>query len=273
MDYEAIDVQLDDGVATVTLNRPEHMNAWNSRMAVDLTAAMRWADATDDVRAVVLTGAGRAFCAGADLSGGGDTFKENRNQDPMEVVKDVFPWDIRKPVIAAINGAAVGVGATYPMTTDIRYAAEDAKIGFVFVRRGQLPELASHAVLPRLIGMSRAAELLMTGKIITGAEAAEMGLVSEALPRDQVLARATETAREIATHAAPLSVATSKQLLWGGITSSVGDMLRTEAPLFRYIATQPDSLEGVESFLERRDPDWQGKVSEHYPSDLMPEKG
>lgn len=270
MDYEAIDVTLDDGVATITLNRPERMNAWNTRMAMDLSAAMRWADETDEVRVVVLTGAGRAFCAGADLSGGSDTFRENRNQDPMEAMKDVFPWDIRKPVIAAINGAAVGVGATYPMTADIRYAADDAKIGFVFVRRGQLPELASHAVLPRIVGMSRAAELLMTGKIITGAEAAEMGLVSEALPRERVLERAMETAREIATHAAPLSVATSKRLLWSGINSSVPEMLSIEAPLFRYISTQQDSLEGVESFLERRDPDWKGRVSESYPADLLP---
>ena len=270
MDYEAIDVSLDDGVATITLNRPEQMNAWTGRMAAELTAAMTWVDQTDEVRSVVLTGAGRAFCAGADLSGGADTFRENRNQDPMEVAKDVFPWDVRKPVIAAINGAAVGVGATYPMTADIRYAAEDAKIGFVFVRRGQLPELASHAVLPRVVGMSRAAELLMTGKIITGAEAAEIGLVSEALPREEVVARATETAREIATHAAPLSVATSKQLLWAGITSSVPEMLRVEAPLFRYISTQPDSLEGVQSFLERRDPEWKGSVSDAFPDDLMP---
>ena len=270
MDYEAIEVTLDDGVALITLNRPERMNAWNGPMARDLSVSLAWADQNDDVRAVVITGAGRAFCAGADLSSGGDTFRENRNQDPAEAFKEVFPWDIRKPVIAAINGAAVGVGATFSMTADIRYAADDAKIGFVFVRRGQLPELASHAVLPRIIGMSRAAELLMTGKIITGDEAAAMGLVSEALPREQVLARALETAHEIATHAAPVSVATSKRLLWSGITSSVSDMLRVETPLFSYISQQPDSVEGVESFLEHRDPQWKGSVNDSFPQDLLP---
>jgi enoyl-CoA hydratase/carnithine racemase len=267
--HEAIEISLDDGVALVTLDRPERMNAWNAAMARDLTAAMRWADATDDVRCVVITGAGRAFCAGADLAGGADTFAENRNQDPAEVVTDVFPWDIRKPVIAAINGAAVGVGATYPMTADIRYAAEDAKIGFVFVRRGQLPELASHAVLPRLVGMSTAAELLFTGRIITGREAADLGLVSQAVPREDLLDLALGTAREIASQAAPLSVAASKRLLWTGITDDVPSMLRREAPIFGRIARHPDSLEGVASFLEKRDPRWAASVNDDFPEDLL----
>ncbi len=258
--HEAIEISLDDGVALVTLDRPERMNAWNAAMARDLTAAMRWADATDDVRCVVITGAGRAFCAGADLAGGAD---------PAEVVTDVFPWDIRKPVIAAINGAAVGVGATYPMTADIRYAAEDAKIGFVFVRRGQLPELASHAVLPRLVGMSTAAELLFTGRIITGREAADLGLVSQAVPREDLLDLALGTAREIASQAAPLSVAASKRLLWTGITDDVPSMLRREAPIFGRIARHPDSLEGVASFLEKRDPRWAASVNDDFPEDLL----
>ena len=269
MDYQAILFDIDSGVCTITLNRPEHMNAWTGRMAVELSHALQAADGDDDVRAVVITGAGRAFCAGADLSAGGDTFAEARNQDAGEAVQETFPWDIRKPVIAAINGAAVGVGATFPMTADIRYAAEDAKIGFVFARRGQLPELASHAVLPRVVGLSKAAELLMTGRIISGAEAAQMGLVSEALPREAVVERAQETAREIATHSAPLSTATTKKLLWSGLHSSVDEMLQREVPLFRYIASQPDSFEGVDSFLERRDPQWKGSVNNDYPADLL----
>ncbi len=269
MDYEAISVVLDEGVATVTLNRPERMNAWNGPMAADLSRALTWADTTDDVRAVVVTGAGRAFCAGADLGDGGGTFRDNRNQDPFEAITEVFPWNIRKPVIAAINGAAVGIGATFAMTADIRYAADDAKIGFVFVRRGQLPETASHAVLPRIVGMSRAAELLFTGKIISGSEAAAIGLVSEALPGAQVLERAQNTAREIAIHSAPLAVAVSKRLLWESITSSIPELLVSEAGLFRYIADQPDSVEGVESFLERRDPTWKGSVNEAFPDGLF----
>ena len=269
MDYEAILFDVSDGVATITLNRPERMNAWNGPMARELSHALRECDRTDAIRSVVITGAGRAFCAGADLSAGGDTFSAARNQDAGEAIEEVFPWDIRKPVIAAINGAAVGVGATFPLTADIRFAAEDAKIGFVFARRGQLPELASHAVLPRVVGMSRAAELLYTGKIISGREAADIGLVSEALPTDQVLARAQELAREIAVHAAPLSVATTKRLLWTGIDASVDAMLQREVPLFRYIAAQPDSHEGVNSFLERRDPVWSGSVNDGYPEDLL----
>lgn len=269
MEYSDIRFEIDGGVATITLHRPEHMNAWTGLMARELSAALGECDRDDAVRAVVITGAGRAFCAGADLSGGDDTFSAARNQDAGEAIEELFPWDIRKPVIAAINGAAVGVGATFPLTTDIRYAAEDAKIGFVFARRGQLPELASHTVLPRVVGMSNAAELLFTGKIITGVQAAAMGLVSEALPAEAVVERALETAHEIAVHAAPLSVATTKKLLWSGVDSNVPDMLQREVPLFRYIASQPDSHEGVNSFLERRDPQWQGRVSTDYPADLL----
>ncbi|MFT7650311.1 MAG: enoyl-CoA hydratase/carnithine racemase [Candidatus Poriferisodalaceae bacterium] len=267
--YETVLVDLDEGVATLTFNRPERMNAWNGVMAREISESLQWADATDAVRVVVITGAGRAFCAGADLSQGGDTFAEGRNQTAEEAVKETFPWDIRKPVIAAINGAAVGVGATFSLTCDIRYAAEDAKIGFVFVRRGQLPELASHAVLPRVVGMSNAADLLFTGRIVLGSEAARMGLVSEALPTDQVLSRALETARMIATYAAPVSVATAKQLMWTGIDQSIAEMQAREVPLFGHIAAQADSIEGVESFIEKRDPDWKLSVNKDYPSHLL----
>jgi len=269
MEYDTLLVDLDGGVATVTLNRPERMNAWTGTMSRELSEVLAWADRTDEVRVVVLTGAGRAFCAGADLSHGGDTFSAGRNQTADDAARQLYPWDIRKPVIAAINGAAVGVGATFPMTADIRYVAEDAKIGFVFVRRGQLPELASHAVLPRIVGVSRAAELLMTGKIISGTEAAAMGLASEALPREDVVPRALETARDIATNAAPLSLAVSKRLLWSGLQDGVGSMLAKETPLFAFIASQVDSAEGVESFLEKRSPRWQGSVSEGFPDHLF----
>lgn len=271
MSYDAITVEHDRHVALVTMNRPERLNAWNAAMARDLDIAMRACDADDDVRAVVLTGAGRAFCAGADLSGGGDTFSERRNVDEDQEQRGWFyPWDVRKPVIAAIGGAAVGVGATYPLTCDIRYAADDAKIGFVFVRRGMLPELSSHAVLPRVVGLSRAAELLMSGRIITGAEAAAIGLVSEALPRDAVLDRAIETAHEIATNSNPVAVAASKRLLWRAMNTGIEEMGALETPVFERLAVSPDSAEGVESFLERRDPDWNLTVSADYPEDLLP---
>ncbi|MGY9075086.1 MAG: enoyl-CoA hydratase-related protein [Acidimicrobiales bacterium] len=268
-EYETLTLVVDRGVATITLNRPERMNAWNRAMAHDISHSLQWCDSTDDVRAVVITGAGRAFCAGADLSQGGDTFEAGRNQTAAEAATEVYPWDIRKPVIAAINGAAVGVGATFSMTCDIRYAADDAKIGFVFVRRGQLPELASHAILPRVVGMSRAADLLMTGRIVLGTEAAAMGLVSEALPKNQVLARALETAHLIATQAAPVSVAASKHLLWNSLNSSIDETVAAEVPVFAHLAAQADSIEGVESFLEKRDPQWKLSVNNDFPADLL----
>ena len=176
MDYEQILYDVDDGVALVTLNRPEKLNAMTALMGAEMGDAMAEADADDAVRAVVITGAGRAFCAGADLGSGkgfgagwGDVEREYRRMLPMEV---------RKPVIAAINGPAVGAGLTWPLQADIRYVASDAKLAFAFVRRGVLPELASHVILPRLAGLSRASELLLSGRTFLGEEAVEYGVDS-----------------------------------------------------------------------------------------------
>jgi enoyl-CoA hydratase/carnithine racemase len=203
MAYECILMDVEDRVATITLNRPDRMNAWNPQLAADLCDALDVCDRDDGVRAVVLTGAGRAFCAGADLGGRGDTFR-GRGERPRPR-REIYPWQLDKPVIAALNGHAIGVGITYPLMCDIRFVAEDAKIAFAFVRRGVIPELASHAILPRVVGFSNAADLLMSGRTIRGREAAEMGLASRALPADQVLPAALEHAREIATNAAPVS--------------------------------------------------------------------
>src|SRR4051794_12186101 len=179
--YETVIYEAADGIATVTLNRPEHLNAWTSRLGAELGGAMAEADGDDDVRAVVVTGAGRAFCAGADLSGG-----EFGGGDAPRL-RSRWPYEVRKPVIAAINGHAVGVGLTYPMTCDVRYVAEDAKLAFAFVRRGAIPELGSHAIVPRVAGFSVAAEVMLSGRTFPGTEAAALGLVSKALPRDEVL--------------------------------------------------------------------------------------
>jgi enoyl-CoA hydratase/carnithine racemase len=258
-------------VATVTLNRPEHLNAWNSQLSGELDTAMAWCEDSDEVRAIVLTGAGRCFCAGADLGGGGETFSGRRRDDDREDrTPRSLPFAMRTPVIAAINGHAVGVGATYPLACDVRLAATDAKIAFVFVRRGMLPELASHAILPRVVGMSRAAELLLSGKAITGTEAAEIGLVSQALPRDELLGAATELATDIAVNAAPVSVAMSKRLLWDGLTLSVDEMMRREHGPFAWAGDQPDAREGIESFLEKRTPDWKLAPSSDFPAELFP---
>jgi len=272
MTYETLELDVDDAVATVALNRPEHLNAWTPQMAEELSGAMRQLDADDDVRAVIVTGRGNAFCAGADLSSGADAFADQEPEPDGSSLRPgprtVFPWEIRKPVIAAINGHAIGVGVTYSMLCDVRIVAEDAKVQFAFVRRGVIPELSSHAIVPRIVGFSRAADLMLTGRPILGRELAAMGLASEALPADQVLPAARAKAQEFLL-AAPVSVAISKRLLWEGLTTSVSDMARREGPLFWWAGRQADAREGVSAFLEKREPEWEMRVSTDLPHDLL----
>ena len=176
MDYETILLDVaDDGVATLTLNRPEAMNAWNGVMAYEVDRALRDLDLDDRARAIVVTGAGRAFCAGADMSGGSESFAPRRGSPEVQKRKErgpveeaMWPFMLRKPVIAAINGHAIGVGITFPMTCDVRYVAEDAKLQFAFTRRGVIPELASHVIVPRVAGLSNAADLMLSGRIFRG---------------------------------------------------------------------------------------------------------
>lgn len=271
MTYATILLEVKDEVATVTLNRPERMNAWTPEMAAELSDAMTACNERDEVRAVVVTGAGRAFCAGADLGKGGDTFassQEEREKRRRALPREVFPWMIDKPVIAAINGHAVGVGITYSMMCDIRLVAEDAKIQFAFVRRGVIPELASNAIVARVAGLSHAADLLLSGRLILGREAAAMGLASQALPAQQVLPAALERARDIAVNAAPVSVAIAKRLLWEGLTASVAEMKQREDALFAWAGNRADASEGVDAFLEKRAPRWKLSVSRDKP-DLL----
>ena len=270
MSYEQLLYEVRDGVALVTLNRPESLNAWTAVMAAELTDAMHRANDDDEVRAVVLTGAGdRAFCAGADLGRGGGTFaNRERRSETTESRPPLWPFQIDKPVIAAINGHAVGVGITYPMLADMRIVAENAKIAFAFVRRGVLPELASHVIVARVAGLSNAAELLLTGKTIKGREAAELGLASRALPQAEVLPAAMEMAVDISRNTAPASVAVSKRLLWRGLTASVEDMMRREGPIFAWLGNQADAREGVTSFVEKREPRWSMSTRD-LPRDLF----
>ena len=267
MTYETILLDVKDRVATITLNRPDRMNAWTNQMALELSNALGACDENDDVRALILTGAGRAFCAGADLGRGDKTFtgRERRREAAPGQPKPIFPWQIHKPVIAAINGHAVGVGITYPMMCDIRYVAEDAKIQFAFVRRGVIPELASHVIVARVAGLSNAADLLLSGRMIRGKEAAQLGLATRALPAPEVLPAALELARDIAVNTAPVSVAISKRLLWEGLAASVPEMRRREDKMFAWIGNQPDAREGVMSFLEKRTPDWKLSVARDRP--------
>lgn len=276
--YTTIRFEIDDRIATVTLDRPDRMNAWNDRLAGELSDAMRRCDEDDGIRAVVVTGAGRAFCAGLEMSGTGEGFAR-RERSEEEVGRDkwlrdrarerggyagFFPFEIRKPVFAAINGHAIGVGITYPMTCDVRFVAEDAKIQFAFTRRGVVPELWSHLIVPRVAGLSNASDLLLTGRMISGRELAQLGLASAALPADQVLAATRERAREVLA-AAPVSVALTKRLLWRGLAGNLADFGREEVRLFDWISQQPDAREGMLSFVEKRPPEWKLSVERDTP--------
>jgi enoyl-CoA hydratase/carnithine racemase len=256
--HTRIDVK--DGIAEITLDRPERMNAYTAQMGVELNEHLLRCDRDDAVRAVIVTGAGRAFCAGADLERGGDTFATSearaehaRAEQPR--VETILPWNVRKPIIAAINGAAVGVGITLPLQYDIRIAASDAKLGFLFVRRGVVTELSSTWILPRLVGIARASDLLLSGRIVTGAEAAQLGLVNEAVPAERVLPRAREIARDIAENCAPVSVALTKRMIWEHLGGPPPvEVAKREGKVLWALGRMADAKEGVLSFLEKRKP-------------------
>lgn len=261
-EFEEINVKVDDGVAVVTLDRPERLNAWTARMGHELSQAFRALDGDPAVRVIVLTGSGRAFCAGADLGSGSATFDSDRRADSERRDPLVLPWQLRKPVVAAINGHAIGVGITLPLTADVRYIAEDAKVQFAFVRRGVVPELSSHVILPRVVGLSNAADLLLSGRIFTGREAAERGLASAALPAAEVLPTAMAWAADAAVNTAPTSVAAAKRLLWDDIAGPIERVGRLENRMFTWAGHQPDAKEGVMAFLERRDPVWRNSIDD-----------
>ena len=265
--YTDIAFAVDGRVAVITLNRPDRLNAFSGAMGEQLVDALQRCDADEQIRAVVLTGAGRAFCAGADFSGGPAVFGAQSgnatfSSDPLKY----HPWQVRKPVIAAINGHAVGLGMTMTLQCDIRIIANTAKCGIVQNRRGVMPDAHSHWTLPRIVGHARAAEILLTGKMFTGEDAAAWGLASEALDADQVLPRALAIAHEIATHVAPVSAAVSKRLLWSDPPPTRADMLQLETALHVHLMGKPDSSEGVMAFLEKREPQWTMTLADDWPA-------
>lgn len=256
----------DPSILLVTFNRPDSMNAFSGDMATGLTDALRDADGDDSVRVVVVTGAGRAFCAGADFSRGSEVFgaptEETFSSDPLD---DFHPWDCRKPVIAAINGHAVGIGLTMTLQCDIRIVADEAKLGIVQNRRGVLPDAHAHWTLPRLVGYSRATEILLTGRMFRGTDAAQWGLATEAVPAADVLDRALELATEIATHTAPVSVGVSKRLLW--MSAPAPDQINElERDLHLHLMGTADSREGIQAFMEKRDPRWTLSATNDWPA-------
>jgi enoyl-CoA hydratase/carnithine racemase len=256
---EPVGVDVADRVAVITLNRPDRLNAFTGAMGDRLGRAYAACDADDAVRAVVITGAGRAFCAGADMEPGGETFAATAGEEFSSSPVSPPAWDVRKPVLGAVNGHAIGIGLTIAMQCDIRIVAEDAKLGFVHVRRGVLPDAHAHWTVPRAVGFARAADLFLTGRTFTGREAAELGLASRALPAADVLPAALDTARDIAVHTAPMSVALSKRLLWASPTLDREEIGYLETEYHRLVMGTPDAREGVLAWLERRDPKWMGK--------------
>jgi enoyl-CoA hydratase/carnithine racemase len=276
-DFEAILYDVADGVATITLNRPDKLNAFNGQMLKELLAAFDEVDADDDVRALIVTGAGRGFCAGADLSGGSGTFSagvDNSKKDSFDRdgggLISLRLFDLKKFTIAAINGPAVGVGIAMTLPMDVRMMSSSAKVGFVHVRRAIMPEAASTWFLPRVVGISKALEWGCTGRLIQPEEALAGGLVRSVHAPEDLLVSATALAREVADNAAPVSVAVTRQAMWrllGAPHPMQGH--RVDSRGVRYLARLDDAREGVESFFEKRAPHFTGKPSTELP-DTMP---
>jgi enoyl-CoA hydratase/carnithine racemase len=258
-------LEIADGVAEITLHRPEHRNAFSGEMGRALGDAYRTCDADDAVRAVILTGAGDSFCVGADLAAGDATFARRDASDFSAAGTDVPAWEVRKPVIAAVNGHAIGIGLTLALQCDLRVLAREARYGVVQVRRGVMPDACSHWTLPRIVGFESAADLLLTGRRIDGREAERIGLATRVVPAAEVLPTARALAREIALQAAPLSVAIAKRLLWEAPDLGWRAVGRRETALHHHLMGRPDAAEGVRAFLERRPPRFTGSVRRDWP--------
>ena len=269
---EQIQAEVEARVLTITLNRPERLNAWTPIMARELIDAFDRADADDDVRAVIVTGAGRGFCAGADLSGGGDTFDWREREAEGAVPRDnggrftLRVFECTKPVIAAINGPAVGVGATMTLPMDVRLAADGARVGFVFARRGIVPEACSSWFLPRVVGISRAMEWVATGRVFDAQEALEAGLVRSVHPPGELLEAAHALAREIADNTAAVSVALARRMLWRMLGAEHPmDAHRVDSRAMFARGQSADAREGVTAFLEKRPAAFPDRVSDGLP--------
>lgn len=286
--YEHIDYRVEDRILTLTLNRPDKLNAFTTTMMSELIDAFDRSDADDDVRAVVVTGAGRGFCAGADLSAGGSTFdgrvrEDGRGSDGQDGARDgrqdgppvrrdggglvtLRIFRSLKPVIAAVNGPAVGVGATMQLPMDVRLASTQARFGFVFSRRGVVPEACSSWFLPRVVGISKASEWVMTGRVFSAQEAYDARLVSGLYEPDELLPAAYALAHEVADNTSAVSVALARQMLWRMLGESHPMAAhRIDSRGIAYMGASPDAYEGVQSFLEKRPPEFTMKPSKDMP--------
>jgi len=278
MAYEEIIYEVSEQIATITLNRPDKLNSFTNRMLKEIIAAFDESDADDNVRAVIVTGSGRAFCAGADLSGGGETFAKGGSDVKAKtgVMRDggglvsLRIFESKKPVIGAINGAAVGVGVTMTLPMDIRLASTKAKFGFVFAKRGIVPEACSSWFLPRLVGISQAAEWVYTGRLFSAEEALSGGLVRSIHEPEDLLPAAHAIAREIADNTSPVSVALSRQMMWRMLGANHPmEAHRVDSRGIQMRGRSADAKEGVVSFLEKRSAVFTDKVSDGLP-DIFP---
>lgn len=275
MNYTQILYAVEDGVLTLTLNRPDKLNAFTHTMLRELIDAFDRADADDDVRVVIVTGAGRGFCAGADLSAGAGSFDHAAERDAASHrdgggLLTLRIYESRKPVIAAINGAAVGVGATMTLPMDIRLASSDARFGFVFARRGIVPEACSSWFLPRVVGISQALEWAYSGRVFPAQEALAGRLVKEVLAPEDLLPRARAIAAEIVTQTSAISVTLIRHMMWRMLSADHPmDAHRIDSRGVYALGQTADAKEGVSSFLEKRAPQFPGKVSRDLP-DFFP---
>ena len=271
---ETVRTEVRENSLIIYLSREERMNAFTLTMQQEIVKVLDDAEENDDIKAIIFTGEGKAYCAGADLSSGGDTFDNRKGRERTnDVVRDsgglltLRLFKCKKPLIAAVNGAAVGIGATMLLPMDTRICSDQARFGFVFAKRGIVPEAASSWFLPRLIGINKALELCYTGKVISAEEAKEIRLVSEILNQDKLIDRALEIAKEFTAESSQISIALTRQMMWR--------MLGADDPMEAHkidsravfeLGQSGEAIEGVNSFLEKRPPSFPGKVSKDMPS-------
>jgi len=273
MTYETIITDIADGIMTLTLNRPQRLNAFTHEMRLEMTDALDAADADDAVRGVIVTGQGRAFCAGADLASGGDTFNADARADRKSGLQPdggglltLRIYECKKPIVAAINGAAVGVGVTMTLPMDVRIASDDARFGFVFARRGIVPEACSSYFLPRLVGISQALQWCYSGRVFAADEALRGGLVQSLHAKGDLMATARAIVRDMVENSSPLSITTIRHMLWRMLGADHPmEAHKIDSRAIYHLGRGPDAKEGVESFLEKRPARFRGRVSADLP--------
>jgi len=280
MKFETIKYEVKDSILTITLNRPDRLNAFTGQMMNDLISAFDSASQDDEVRVVIVTGEGRGFCAGADLGAGEATFNRDENprtkktddEENLEWLRDgggrttLAIYDCSKPIIAAINGPAVGVGVTMTLPMDIRLASDEAKFGFVFARRGLVPEAASSWFLPRIVGISKSLEWTFSGKVFNAEEALDGGLIRSIHSKDSLMDEAKKIANEIIENTSPVSVSMTRQMLWKMLGADHPmEAHKVDSRAIYELGKGEDTKEGVNSFLEKRSPKFPSKVSKDMP--------